>query len=164
VIALVVGLATLVVVVLGDLLKVVVAGEVRGALADCCRRKLDRAASLLPPEIADDLAAEWLAELEAFEAADRLVAAWRFARSLPRASRQMAELPRGWSPRQLARARPVAEPRPYRGPTAFGIILDRMLLLAALVCGAQGMSSDSAPLIAVFVVIAARTLLLELRR
>jgi hypothetical protein len=72
-----------------DLLKAIVTGEIRGAIADRCRRKIDEAAELLPPEIADDIAYEWRAELAAFEGGNRLLSAWRFARALPTAARGM---------------------------------------------------------------------------
>jgi hypothetical protein len=71
------------------LARTILTGELRGLLSDRCRRRIDRAASLLPVEIADDLADEWRAELDAFEADDRLVSAWRFTRTLPQAGRAL---------------------------------------------------------------------------
>jgi hypothetical protein len=85
--------ALLLVTALTGLAKTILTGELRGLLSDRSHRAVDRAARLLPPDLADDLAAEWHAELTALEAADRLVSACRFARSLPRAAAQIGDPP-----------------------------------------------------------------------
>lgn len=85
--ALVLALVVTVLAVLAGLLRAILAGELRGLLSDRNHRVVDRAARLLPPDLVDDLAAEWHAELTALEDADRLISAGRFSRSLPRAAR-----------------------------------------------------------------------------
>jgi hypothetical protein len=90
--AAVIALATLVAVALGGFLKVIVASEMRGGVADRCHDMVDRAAALLPPHVAQDVADEWRAELAVLVDADRLVSAWRFARRLPAAARGMREV------------------------------------------------------------------------
>jgi hypothetical protein len=80
-------------IILGTLRSLVtslLAGEVKAALAVWLDRRVDRAAMLLPPDEADDQAAEWRAELAAY--GDRPLAAIRYALGLWHASLRIARL------------------------------------------------------------------------
>jgi hypothetical protein len=89
-IALLLAIVAVLLVVAHDLLKAVLAGELRGVLATRCRQRIDEAASLLPSDLADDFADEWRRELTAYEDQDRLLSAWKFARRLPAGARAMS--------------------------------------------------------------------------
>lgn len=91
--ALLLVFTALLVTALTGLAKTILTGEIRGTLSDRCHRRVDRAARLLPPDLADDLTVEWHAELTALEDADRLVSACRFARTLPRAAAHIGDPP-----------------------------------------------------------------------
>lgn len=69
------------------LVKAVLVAEIRGGLSDRIHGKVDVAAASLPSGLADDLAAEWHAELAALEEQDRLVTAWYYAHGLGAAAK-----------------------------------------------------------------------------
>jgi tryptophan 2,3-dioxygenase len=74
--------------VVQSLAKWLVEGEIRGAFRDRLEARVRSAAAELPPEIAAEQEAEWLAELAA--ALDRPRLAVHFVRMLPHAAREIS--------------------------------------------------------------------------